>query len=66
MVGTSRNLDRRLLCREVTDIRPLAGDYRALFRRGADVIETDIPVELGALVKEWFPAPKARARPARP
>jgi hypothetical protein len=30
-----------------------------LFRRGADVIETDIPVELGSLVRDWFPAPKA-------
>ena len=43
MVGTSRNLDRKVTSGQVADIKQLEPDYRALLRRGADVIETDIP-----------------------
>jgi glycerophosphoryl diester phosphodiesterase len=47
LIGTSRNLDRRLLKGEVADIEPLLPEYRAFLARGADLIETDIPVPLG-------------------
>ncbi len=50
IVGSSRNLDRRILSREVSDIRQLEGDYRSLLKRRADMIETDIPVALGPLL----------------
>jgi glycerophosphoryl diester phosphodiesterase len=69
MIGTSRNLDRRLLTRQVTDLKPLEPDYRAFLRRGADIIETDLPSQLGQLLyreaavprplQKYFQAPKS-------
>jgi glycerophosphoryl diester phosphodiesterase len=50
MVGTSRNLDRQVLGRRLTDIKQLERDYRLLLERGADLFETDIPVELGSML----------------
>lgn len=50
LVGSSRNLDRRILSGEVADIQRLEQDYRALVQRGADLIETDIPTQLGLLL----------------
>ncbi len=60
MIGASRNLDRRVLARQVlarqvlarspADIRTLEPQYRAFLDRGADLIETDIPVQLGPLL----------------
>lgn len=50
IVGTSRNLDRQVLGREGGDIGSLEPAYRALLGRGADLIETDIPVLLGPLL----------------
>ena len=50
LMGTSRNLDRRFIRGEVTDIKQLEQDYRGLLRRGADLIETDIPAPLGTLL----------------
>lgn len=46
IVGTSRNLDRRVLSGEA-QIADLRDDYRKLIAAGADLIETDIPVDLG-------------------
>jgi len=60
MIGTSRHLDRKVLNGEVDDIQSLAKDYRAFIKRGADVIETDIPVELGKLVPDWSKVPEDR------
>ncbi len=69
IVGTSRNLDRRLLGGQVSDLRLLEQDYRALLQRGADLIETDIPVELGRLLPSSAPVPSSKqryfSRPAR-
>jgi Tfp pilus assembly protein PilZ len=59
MIGTSRNLDRKVLTGQVTDIRLLESDYRAFLKRGADLIETDIPIELGRLLFALLPAPAA-------
>lgn len=53
MIGTSRNLDRKILRGEVKDIRSLVKDYRAFIERGADIVETDIPVELSGLLSGW-------------
>ena len=50
IVGSSRNLDRQVITRQETDVRQLEDAYRALLERGADLIETDIPVSLGPLL----------------
>ena len=50
MVGTSRNLDKRLTSGEVTDIKDCEKDYRALFTGHADLVETDLPREVGQLL----------------
>ena len=50
MIGTSRNLDMNVINRVVVDIKLLEPDYRAHLRRGADIIETDIPTRLGPLL----------------
>lgn len=51
MIGTSRNLDRKVANGQVPDIKQLEPDYLAFLRRGADIIETDIPTFLGRLVQ---------------
>jgi glycerophosphoryl diester phosphodiesterase len=60
MIGTSRNLDRKVASREVPDIKSLEPDYRAFLRRGADIIETDIPTLLGPLLQGMAPIPAAK------
>jgi glycerophosphoryl diester phosphodiesterase len=50
IVGSSRHLDRRFLSGEVTDLHVLEPGYRALLEQGADLIETDIPAQLGPLL----------------
>jgi glycerophosphoryl diester phosphodiesterase len=60
MIGTSRNLDRKVLTGDVTDIRILEPDYRTFLRRGADMIETDIPVALGKLLEGFAPVPASK------
>jgi glycerophosphoryl diester phosphodiesterase len=60
IVGTSRNLDRKLLDGQVTDLRPLEQGYRELLQRGADLIETDIPVELGRLLYSSSSVPSSK------
>jgi glycerophosphoryl diester phosphodiesterase len=47
IVGTSRHLDQRFISGETTDLQVLEPDYRALLQRGADLIETDLPAQLG-------------------
>ena len=60
MIGTSRNLDRKVTSREVTDVTQLDSDYRAFLRRGADIIETDIPTKLGPLIQAMVPIPSSK------
>ena len=50
MIGTSRNLDRQVNSGQVADIKQLEPGYRAFLARGADLIETDIPAQLGPLL----------------
>lgn len=51
MIGTSRNLDKRVLSREVKDFALIEQDYMSLVQNGADLIETDIPTMLGPLLR---------------
>lgn len=60
MIGTSRNLDRKVITKQTSDIKTLEPDYRAFLKRGADLIETDIPTELGPLLYEQSPIPAAK------
>lgn len=55
MVGTSRNLDRKIITGQVSNINLLEPDYREFLRRGADIIETDIPTRLGPLLRGTAP-----------
>jgi len=62
MVGSSRNLDRQFISQQVTDIKLLEQGYRAFFERGADLIETDIPTQLGPLLYGSAPVPLSKMR----
>ena len=50
ILGTSRNLDREFLNGKVGGIEELKDGYNALYRSGADILETDIPVEVSQVV----------------
>jgi glycerophosphoryl diester phosphodiesterase len=50
MIGTSRNLDRNWITGKVSDIQSLESEYRAFLDRGADIIETDIPTQIGPML----------------
>ncbi|MGV3663626.1 MAG: glycerophosphodiester phosphodiesterase family protein [Prosthecobacter sp.] len=60
MIGTSRNLDRQIIEGKVSDMRQLESGYRAFLGRGADIIETDIPVLLGPLLYRDVSPPEAK------
>ena len=59
IVGTSRNLDRRFTSGDAT-MKQLETDYRSLLKRGADLIETDIPAPLGALLHAASDTPQVQ------
>ena len=50
MVGTSRNLDREFIDNRLSGTEPVEQHYRALLQCGADLIETDLPGEVGKLL----------------
>jgi glycerophosphoryl diester phosphodiesterase len=60
MIGTSRNLDRKFVTGKVKELREIENDYRAFLKRGADVIETDIPVQVGPLLYHATPVPASK------
>ncbi|HEY2414684.1 MAG TPA: glycerophosphodiester phosphodiesterase family protein [Pirellulaceae bacterium] len=60
MIGTSRNLDRRVSSGQVSDIKELEPEYHAFLKRGADLIETDIPAQLGPLLYHSVEAPAGK------
>jgi glycerophosphoryl diester phosphodiesterase len=60
MIGTSRHLDLRFIKEKMGSLQPLEPDYRAFLERGADIIETDIPVQLGPLLFRNAPVPPAK------
>jgi len=62
MAGTSRNIDRRFLDGQVTDIETLRPDYQALLTMGVDIIETDIPRHLAPLLYSQQPPPPSKSK----
>jgi glycerophosphoryl diester phosphodiesterase len=60
MIGTSRNLDRQFSSGKVATIKQLEADYHAFLKRGADLIETDIPADLGPLLYGAFAIPPSK------
>lgn len=50
IVGTSRNFDLELTRGNVSDIHELKGNYNNLIDMGANILETDIPVEVCKVV----------------
>lgn len=62
MVGTSRNLDKLLITGQVKEITALASGYRGYLGRGADLIETDIPVALAPLLYGNAKVPAGKAK----
>jgi glycerophosphoryl diester phosphodiesterase len=63
MVGTSRNLDREFIANRASGTALVEQHYRALLQGGADVIETDIPREVGKLLygESAIPASKSQS-----
>ncbi len=61
MVGTSGNLDREFIVNRACGTAPVEQHYRALLQLGADVIETDLPGEVGKLLygESAIPASKS-------
>ncbi len=60
MIGTSRNLDKQVSSGQVSDIKELNSGYQAFLKRGADIIETDIPAQLGPLLYRSLAPPVAK------
>ena len=50
MAGTSRNLDRQLRVAPDSDLIALEREYRARLEFGVDLIETDLPIQVGDLL----------------
>ncbi len=50
MIGTSRNLDKDFPVRFESNPSQLESEYRELLQRGADIIETDLPREVGKML----------------
>lgn len=50
MAGSSRNIDRQFISRNVKNIAALRKEYVALLDKGVDIIETDLPREVGSLL----------------
>jgi glycerophosphoryl diester phosphodiesterase len=62
IVGSSRNIDRQLINGDVPSIQVLGKDYLALLDIGADIIETDLPIEVGELLYKNLPVPSSKVK----
>ncbi len=62
LAGTSRNIDRRFLEGRAPRMESLEPDYRALLKLGVDLIETDIPRQVGPLLYAGGPVPASKAK----
>jgi glycerophosphoryl diester phosphodiesterase len=62
MVGTSRNLDREFIVNRASGTSPVEQHYRALLHQGVDVIETDIPREVGKLLYSESAIPASKSQ----
>ncbi len=62
MVGTSRNLDREFIANRASGTASVEQHYRALLQIGSDVIETDLPREVGKILygESTIPASKSQ------
>ena len=62
MAGSSRNVDRKYLTGSITDFNSLKSEYDDFLNKGIDLVETDVPVNLGPLLYGDFPerSPKAK------
>jgi glycerophosphoryl diester phosphodiesterase len=59
MAGSSRNVDLKYLRGLTSDITTLESEYLNFFAKGVDIIETDIPVQMGPLVNPGLPVKSA-------
>jgi glycerophosphoryl diester phosphodiesterase len=64
MAGTSRNLDLQL--RREGRCAAMEQSYRGLLQKGIDLIETDLPVQVGSLLYAEPAIPASKARYFRP
>ena len=62
MVGTSRNLDREFNVNRASGTESIEQHYRALLQRGVDVIETDLPREVGKLLYSESTTPASKSQ----
>ncbi|QDV62325.1 putative glycerophosphoryl diester phosphodiesterase 1 [Crateriforma conspicua] len=60
MIGTSRNLDREYFARGGGTDQSLRHDYRQLLQRGGDIIETDLPRDVGPLLYTPLVIPESK------
>jgi glycerophosphoryl diester phosphodiesterase len=62
MAGSSRNADRKYLTNNVKDFNELKGDYDVFLTAGIDIIETDVPRELGKLLYKDKAVPSKKSK----
>jgi len=62
IVGTSKNLDRDLVNNRTEGVRAVEQGYRDLLEYGADMIETDLPIEVGKLLYGEAAIPGSKSR----
>lgn len=62
MIGTSRNLDKQFIAGQVKEVTALEPSYREYLSRGADLIETDIPVALAPMLCRPTKVPEAKSK----
>ncbi len=62
ILGTSRNLDLELTGGKVASIYELEKGYNALYRKGIDILETDIPVEVSKVIARRLSSPTYKAK----
>jgi glycerophosphoryl diester phosphodiesterase len=62
MAGSSRTIDRKFLSGEVKEYSLLKNDYIGFLEKGIDIIETDLPSNLGPLLYGTFSDKLLRTR----
>ncbi len=62
IAGTSRNLDRQLRVSRADDVASLEPRYRSLLQNGVDLIETDLPGDVGKLLYRDTAIPTSKSR----
>lgn len=62
MVGTSRNLDRELMINRASGTGSTEQRYHVLLQSGTDIIETDLPREVGKLLFSDSEVPASKSK----